>query len=461
MDSRADGRGTAITAAISALGTELDHLTKLLSDDGLADVGQSERIVVLQEFERFRNRLSVIDHLLVDAAEKFDLADHVCQPNVTRMLTATLRISEREAAARVRAANVLGERVTMLGDRLEPVRPTLAEAQAAGDVTPEHADLIIRGLAQVDGPGFDPAHIALAERQLTLGAATFSPRELKPLIRSVVDWIDPDGTVPDDRLDHQRRHLVIKHTQSGAYVGEFRLTAEVGSKLVAVLGGLAKPQNTSVVVDGKQIVEVDERVYPQRLHDALGELCDRVLRAGSAPGVGGAPASVIVTVDHEDLRRKTGWATTTDGARLRVAELLAIADEAEILTVVRDSVGAVLDLGRSRRLASLSQVQALIVRDAGCSFPACDRPPEWCERHHITEWSAGGQTDLDNLTLLCSYHHHNFSQRGWSCHLNQDRLPQWRPPRWIDREQKPIMNTRVGQGRWLDRQAAPARRRKN
>jgi hypothetical protein len=459
VSNRPDILEGAVAAAISALGTDLDHLTKLLSDDGLADADPSERIVVMQEFERFRNRLSVIDHLLVDAAERFDLADHVCQPNVARMLTATLRISEREAAARVRAANALGERVTMVGDRLDPIRPELAEAQAAGDVTPEHADLIIRGLAQVDGPGFDPVQVALAERELTLGAAVFSPREMKPLIRRIVDWIDPDGTVPDDRLDHDRRHLIIKHTRSGAYLGEFRLTAEVGSKLVAVLGGLAKPQNTSVGVDGKRVVEVDQRAYPQRLHDALGELCDRVLRAGSAPGVGGAPASVIITVEHEDLLRKSGWADTTDGTTLRVEDLLAMADEAEILTVVRDSSGAVLDLGRTRRLASLTQVQALIVRDAGCSFPGCDRPPEWCERHHITGWIAGGKTDLDNLTLLCSYHHHNFEQRGWSCRLNQNRLPEWRPPRWIDHEQKPLMNTRVGQGRWLDRRMTPTRRR--
>ncbi len=455
MATSSEVRDSAITAAISALGTDLSHLEKLLADDGLADQEQVDRIVVLQEFERFRNRLSVIDHLLVDAAARFDLAGHVCQPNVARMLTATLRISEREAAARVRGAEALGERVTMVGGRLEPVRPRLAAAQSAGDVTPEHADLIIRGLAEVDGPGFDPAQVTLAEQQLTDGAVAFSPRELKALIRRVVDWIDPDGTIPDDRLDHDRRHVIIKHTKSGAYVGEFRLTAAVGSKLVAVLGGLARPQNTSVVVDGTKVVEVDERVYPQRLHDALGELCDRVLRAGSAPGVGGAPASVIVTIDYEDLLRKTGWATTTDGTPLPVQDLLAMADEAEIITVVRDSVGAILNLGRARRLASLPQVQALIARDGGCSFPSCERPPEWCERHHITEWVAGGQTDLDNLTLLCRYHHHHFNQRGWNCRLNQERLPEWRPPRWIDREQRPIMNTRIGQGRWLDRRLSP------
>jgi hypothetical protein len=56
--------------------------------------------------------------------------------------------------------------------------------------------------------------------------------------------------------------------------------------------------------------------------------------------------------------------------------------------------------------------------------------------------AAGGRTDLDNLTLLCAFHHHNFASRGWTC-LMVDDLPAWVPPRWIDREQRPLRNTRV------------------
>lgn len=102
-----------------------------------------------------------------------------------------------------------------------------------------------------------------------------------------------------------------------------------------------------------------------------------------------------------------------------------------------------LDLYRHRRLASRGQTIALCARDGGCSFPGCDRPPEWCERHHIIDWADGGETNLDNLTLLCSYHHHQFAARGWTCRINGDRLPEWRPPRWIDPQQRPLMNGRI------------------
>ena len=111
-------------------------------------------------------------------------------------------------------------------------------------------------------------------------------------------------------------------------------------------------------------------------------------------------------------------------------------------------------MGRSRRVATPTQTLALIARDAGCSFPACDHPPEWCERHHIIEWIDGGLTNLDNLTLLCRYHHHNFASRGWTCTLNTDGLPEWTPPWWVDREQKPMINTRI-----IAQQLKPSRKR--
>ena len=106
------------------------------------------------------------------------------------------------------------------------------------------------------------------------------------------------------------------------------------------------------------------------------------------------------------------------------------------------SVGVVLQLGRTRRIASCGQTVALIARDGGCSFPGCDRPPEWCERHHVTEWARGGRTDLANLTLLCAWHHHNFAARGWTCVMIDD-LPAWIPPIWVDRDRRPVRNARV------------------
>ena len=129
--------------------------------------------------------------------------------------------------------------------------------------------------------------------------------------------------------------------------------------------------------------------------------------------------------------------------RLSVREVLALADQAEVIPTVLSKSGAVLTLGRSRRIASRTQTLALIARDRGCSFPGCAHPPEWCERHHLRPWIDGGRTDLDNLTLLCRYHHHNFAARGWVVRLNLDGLPEWVPPRHVDPTQTPLVNHRI------------------
>jgi hypothetical protein len=119
-----------------------------------------------------------------------------------------------------------------------------------------------------------------------------------------------------------------------------------------------------------------------------------------------------------------------------------------------------LALGRTRRIASRGQTMALIAREGGCSFPGCDHPPQWCDRHHILDWILGGPTDLDNLTLLCRYHHTHFLQKGWACRMNADGLPEWMPPRWIDPEQRPQLHARIRRlhaQRQLGRRRRPAK----
>ena len=264
----------------------------------------------------------------------------------------------------------------------------------------------------------------------------FPPEDLKLLADRFVDAIDPDGTLPNDQLNQDRRYFHLRATRDGAYVGDFRLTGTLGAKLKTLLDPLAKPR-----IDPSGTV--DPRSFGQRSHDALEDLCDRQLRAGDVPDAGGIPATVIVTIDADDLTHRTGSGRTTDGTPIPTAKLLQLANNADIIPTVLTASGAVLDLGRTRRIASRPQTLALIARDAGCSFPGCAHPPQFCERHHVREWIDGGLTNLNNLTLLCAYHHHNFLARGWTCRMNADGIPEWIPPQWVDRDQKPLINTRI------------------
>ena len=68
----------------------------------------------------------------------------------------------------------------------------------------------------------------------------FPPEDLRLLAEKVVDAIDPDGTLPTDQLNEDRRYFHLRSTRDGAYVGDFRLTGSLGAKLKTLLDPLAK-----------------------------------------------------------------------------------------------------------------------------------------------------------------------------------------------------------------------------
>ena len=115
-------------------------------------------------------------------------------------------------------------------------------------------------------------------------------------------------------------------------------------------------------------------------------------------------------------------------------------------------------------LVALVRAGALFVNGKPSNDPetkikkeAINKQPE-TRRSTSLDHSSGGPTDLDNLTLLCTYHHHNFLARGWTCRINTNGIPEWIPPRWVDRDQKPLINTRI-QATLTARQQARRRKR--
>jgi hypothetical protein len=101
--------------------------------------------------------------------------------------------------------------------------------------------------------------------------------------------------------------------------------------------------------------------------------------------------------------------------------------------------GALLDLGRAQRLATPAQKTALLARDGGCVIPGCTVPGDACDAHHVQWWTRGGQTDLDNLTLLCGRHHTEVHQDTWHIQM-LDGIPWVTPPSWTNPRQTLLRN---------------------
>ena len=100
----------------------------------------------------------------------------------------------------------------------------------------------------------------------------------------------------------------------------------------------------------------------------------------------------------------------------------------DLIRVLLDAEGCVLDVGRTHRLVTPAIWTALVARDRHCAFPGCTRPPVMCHAHHIHHWLHGGATALDNLVLLCGHHHRTIHHTPWEERLGSDRRPEFLPP---------------------------------
>jgi hypothetical protein len=100
-----------------------------------------------------------------------------------------------------------------------------------------------------------------------------------------------------------------------------------------------------------------------------------------------------------------------------------------------DDDGQCVNVGRDQRLFNARQRTGLAVRDGGCRWENCDRPPSWCEAHHIEHWHRDqGKTDIADGILLCRRHHMFLHNNHWQ--IVCDRGQYWlRPPATLEPQQ--------------------------
>ena len=119
---------------------------------------------------------------------------------------------------------------------------------------------------------------------------------------------------------------------------------------------------------------------------------DWPLSTGDLPVNGGDRPQLTITVPYDLLSKQLGTGLLDTGQRLTPTQTRRLACDAHLLPAVLGSHGQVLDVGQSRRLITGALRRALVLRDRGCAFPGCDRPPRWCDGHHIQPWTHGGPT---------------------------------------------------------------------
>ena len=390
----------------------------------------AELLADWQALETLRNMLAAAEHPMLLEAERRGLPHAHAATGTASFVRDLLHVDARDAAARVRAAHAAGPRRTLTGEPVEPEFPLVAAAQAAGVISPAHAQIVVRTVQQLPDPVIDQA--PGLEAELVASAMDFDPPALQKLATHRAAYLDQDGLLTDVAYRQRHRDLRIHQRVDGSGTVAIDATAELMERLLTVLDPLAKPRPET---DGQK----DPRTAGQRRHDGLLDLLVLAQRAETLPDIAGASTTVILTMTAEEWATGQGVTRTGHGALIPTSEAARWAGDTDTITVVTDEHGAVVGHTDKRRTHTRNQRLAMIARDKGCSFPGCDRPPQWTQAHLIVDYATGGPTTIDNGTLLCGHHHRNFQQLGWSCRMI-DHVPHWTAPSRLDPSRTPRRN---------------------
>jgi hypothetical protein len=449
------------------------------------------------------DRKSVDAVVAVDAARVCDaaLAELVVELDAARRrVEAALLAARGELAAReVHKADGAGSVATWLAHRCElsghaarglaqtavglRSMPVAAAEVSAGSLSSAKAALLAKTRTLVDTEVFGEAEGFLVEqiRGLTIDHAA-------RVLRFWVNQVDAQSEQPLAERLRERRRLYVSRTFQGALDVSGLLDPESGAIVESALNEL---------MDELRLKDGDGLAVWQRRADALVEMARRALTRSSDDGRPPVPAFTLVMdvtdavrppaaiapdstardgatspgappLPMTDAEGEAFWAVARDAERTaRVAatdplvrlraELLPgvpVSGEAlarmlcdcSISRVAMVGDDEIVNLGRTTYTPSRAQRRALAVRDGGCGFPGCDRQPSRCHAHHIQHWTKQGPTDLPNLVLLCSYHHHLVHEGGFGVARVDGEL------RWTGPDSTEIIDARPRQPRlWRSR----------
>ncbi len=387
-------------AALAACRTAARADVTGLSDD--------ELLAAAAAWEQARAALDAAQGHVLAELETRDVCDREAGLPTVAWLAHQAHLARPTAAGRVHTATKL--RRLDLTD----------EALAAGSITFDHARVLARAAAN---PRITDQVIAAQTELIDLAGRLLFGHWQRCVARLVDSW-DQDGGY-DPTRDLARNHLRLSDlgdttVLAGDLVGETALT--IRQAIETETDRLWRRYHTDH--DQTPDLEIPTRSTLQAL--ALADICRRA--QGHEPGH--APTTDLTLIAEIDPTEPTTITSlsTRNGVPLDPNHYPHLLCDPIFHPLLVDHQRIPLDLGRSVRLASPGQRRALAIRDRGCVFPGCDRPPDWCDAHHLTRYQPDGATDLHNLALLCRHHHGITHRNGWTMHTTSHNTFTWTTP---------------------------------
>ncbi len=346
------------------------------------------------ELARIRRQIDRLEAQFIRRLHRFDrghgaLAEGAV--STVSWLRATCGLTGGAAVDRVRMARVLAE------------LPEAATSFRAGTAPFTNVSLIAR---LADDVGVES--VRTVEHILTVAAEKLDVGRMRLLVACTRHRLDADGVLDEDNRNHDRRWFACDQTYGGVFVLRGELDAEGGALVRTALDALTTPCGPN-----------DDRTASQRRADAIVDMASRQLASGALPAVHGQRPHLTVTVAAQSLQGAASQAPADLGGvgPIHIETVRRIACDAVRTVATVTDTAAPMSVGRATRTIPAALRTALSLRDKGCRFPGCDRPPEWTDGHHVKHWADGGETSLHNLVLLCRRHHRMVHERGWQIRL--------------------------------------------
>ena len=302
---------------------------------------------------------------------------------------------------------------------------------------PAAADSLATGLGL---PTASVTAAQLADAAANLAAEGLDADRLLRRAREVRDELDEAGVT--DREASRRAERSLKFSRRPNGMGHLSWTMDPET---AAIAGELFDRATSPRRGGPRFVSSadsdlldDPRTADQLASDVFLELLRQGSDADSSQLLGTGAPQLRVLVSSVALAARDGHGFIegqSDPVSIETVERIACTGT---VTEVTFANGQPLDVGREQRLYTARQRVALAIRDGGCRWPDCERPPSWTEAHHIRHWQRDhGGTDVADGILLCRHHHLLSHNNHWE--IQREGAAYWLvPPPSIDPRQERI-----------------------
>ena len=334
--------------------------------------------------EQLQNRLASTFRVENQAAVRAETLAELTRREGAHLIENTLRETglrpRRKARSEVETAKELEE------------LPKTSEGMRSGNIPYDNARILAKASQRVE----------IDEDDLLEKAASESPDKFAGTVRRYEQQRSEDDGV--SRLEHQRSRRFAR----------IRIATTDGMKVIygrfdPITGALIETALSKKMNELWREEDPRARRTPgQRMADALAGLVTR--EEADEDGKSSGPRLLLIA-DYDVVTRELRNGRLGDGIPIPVEKIRDLACQSDILPGIFRGASQPLDLGRKRRTASPAQRVALTARDKHCV--GCGANSNWCQAHHIVPWAIQGNTNIDDMCLLCSRCHHKVHDDQW------------------------------------------------